>query len=69
VFDYMRDEIREAYDKHNGHVKDLVAESFANVDLNGKWSVDVLVDGKNQYWIIDMALAGQSAYWKYDNND
>lgn len=75
--EYMPEEDKETYKKNylptlcdyeenREFIKQFLEEKLANVDLNGKWSVDVLVDDDNKYWIIDMAIAERSAYWDHN---
>lgn len=63
VFDYMKNEIHDKFIAHQTEVKKLVDDHMKNVDLQGQWSVDILLDEKETYWLIDMALAQNSAYW------
>ena len=65
IFDQMKDELREQYASVEADVIQCVGEAMADVQLTGRWSVDVLVAGKGKYWLIDMAAAEKSAYWKY----
>lgn len=51
------------YFEHKECIKDFLTIKLADVELTGKWSVDVLVDDNGKYWIIDMAIAERSAYW------
>lgn len=51
------------YEENQDFIKHFLEEKLKDVDLKGKWSVDVLVDDDNNYWIIDMAIAERSAYW------
>ena len=34
-----------------------------DIDVPGRWSVDVLEDEKQHFWLIDMTLGCRSAYW------
>ena len=31
--------------------------------LEGKWSIDIMMNDENDFYLIDMALAKNSAYW------
>lgn len=70
IFDHERDKIQAGYDKHRPIVEKLVAEAMQNVDLDGQWSIDIMVDechrGGNavDYYLIDMAEAFHSAYFR-----
>lgn len=45
----------------------MVSKCMENVDLTGKWSVDIMYDEETDcYYLIDMAIAEQSTYWKID---
>ena len=56
--------IEEFFEEHKDEVCALAEKELANVDLPGKWSVDLMWDaGSREWWLIDMALANQSAYW------
>lgn len=75
VFDHQRNRILEGYEKHRPVVEEMVAKAMQNVDLDGKWSIDIMVDECHRggdgvdYWLIDMAEAHRSAYWKGDPFD
>lgn len=64
IFEHEREKIENAFEKNKDKVQQLVADAMKNVEgLDGKWSVDVLLDEKGDFWLIDMAVAQQSAYW------
>ena len=64
IFEHEREKIENAFEKNKDKVQQLVADAMKNVEgLDGKWSVDVLLDEKGGFWLIDMAVAQQSAYW------
>jgi hypothetical protein len=67
VFDHMRNEIETGYQTHVKPVEAMLTEHLAKVDLTGKWSVDILVDGNGKYWLIDMAEGNRSEYWKFES--
>lgn len=54
-------------EKHFQEMKDTIFrktdDALKDVDLTGKWSVDILERPDGELYIIDMALAEQSAYW------
>jgi hypothetical protein len=64
IFDSMKDKILAGYEEWRSKVEVLVTEHMINVDLTGKWSIDLLVDFNGQVWLIDMAKAARSTYWK-----
>lgn len=74
VFDAMRDEMQEKFEKYRGEVEALVAEHMKNVQgLSGPWSIDIMLnegfstehfEKPNEFWLIDMAVAERSAYWE-----
>lgn len=74
VFDAMRDEMQEKFEKYRGEVEALVAEHMKNVlGLSGPWSIDIMLnegfstehfEKPNEFWLIDMAVAERSAYWE-----
>lgn len=64
IFEHEREKIENAFEKNKNKVQQLVADAMKNVEgLDGKWSIDVLLDEKGGFWLIDMAVAQQSAYW------
>ena len=74
VFDAMKDEMQEKFEKYRGEVESLVAEHMKDVQgLSGPWSIDIMLDEgfttpyaekPNEFWLIDMAVAERSAYWE-----
>lgn len=65
VFDAMRAEIEESYETHRKEIADLVAEHMKGItELQGPWSIDLMLTEKGKIFLIDMAVAEQSAYWK-----
>ena len=42
-------------------IENLLEFALQEVDLKGKWSIDVMIEGSN-YYIIDMAITEMSAY-------
>ena len=63
VFDKIYKEIKEEIIANIHRIENIVEKTMKNVDLNGKWSIDILVDDMNNLWLIDMALAETSYYW------
>lgn len=73
VFDAMKDEMQERFEKYRGEVEALVAEHMKDVQgLSGPWSIDIMLnegfttayaEKPNEFWLIDMAVAEESAYW------
>lgn len=67
VYNAAYPEIERFYNEHYEEVEDMVSKCMENVDLTGKWSVDIMYDEETDcYYLIDMAIAEQSAYWKKD---
>lgn len=66
IFNHERARLEQDFEAYKREVVSLVNEHMVNVDLEGKWSVDILRDEAGQYWLIDTALAENSAYWKGD---
>lgn len=74
VFDTMKDEMQEKFEKYRGEVEALVSEHMKDVQgLSGPWSIDIMLDEgfttpyaekPNEFWLIDMAVAERSAYWE-----
>jgi hypothetical protein len=63
IFDTIWPEIESAFSEKRVEAEALVGEHMKNVrGLNGRWSVDLLLDGTT-FWLIDMATAERSAYW------
>lgn len=56
------DKIETDYESNKDRVQELVDNSMKNVNLSGKWSVDIIKVG-NEFYLIDMALAEQSYYY------
>lgn len=67
IFDAMRTEMEAVYRAKHVEVESLVAESMRDVDMQGRWSIDVLLDELGVYWLIDMAVAEKSAYWREED--
>lgn len=63
IFNHERDRIETSFRKNKDYVQRLVADAMQNVELSGQWSIDILMDEKEEFWLIDMAVAQQSAYW------
>jgi len=68
IFDHETEKITQTFDENKDKVEQLVNDAMADVDeLEGTWSVDLLLDEKGTFWLIDMAVAEQSAYWEWRN--
>lgn len=63
VFEAVHMELEEGFVKNKDRVEYTVHEAMQDVALNGRWSIDVLLEGERM-WLIDMAIAERSAYWK-----
>lgn len=65
VYNEVYPEIEKFYNEHYKEVENMVLKCMENVQLTGKWSVDIMYDEESDmYYLIDMAVAEQSAYWK-----
>lgn len=64
IFDYMEDVIATRFIENQNFVEELVKKHMREIDLQGKWSIDILLDEQGTYWLIDMAVAENSAYWE-----
>ena len=64
VFEAVHDELELICLIYRDRVEEDVAVAMQGVELEGKWSVDVLIDDAGKLWLIDMALAERSAYWR-----
>ena len=72
IFDSLRTELEQRYQYEKIIVCNKVEQAFENVDLEGKWSIDIMIDDSNfksEYYLIDMALAENSAYWNNEENE
>lgn len=58
------EEIEDQYKNSREDIEKYLEDVLKEIDLNGKWSVDVLIGPNDEYHIIDMAIAERSAYWK-----
>lgn len=54
--------IENDFNSLKSSLHDLVTNTFCEINLDGKWSVDFLWDGNN-FRLIDMAIAEQSYYY------
>ncbi len=62
VFDAMQCLLTQGYNENVDSAVTLVDMHMKNVDLKGKWSIDIMMTDEG-FWLIDMAVAEQSAYW------
>lgn len=63
IFENERTRLETNFNKHKTEVENMIVNSMKDVELQGKWSIDILMDEYKNYWLIDMALAQNSAYW------
>lgn len=64
IYETVYPHILKFYEENVGVVEEKVTADMSNVDLTGKWSVDVMYDKiSDTYYLIDMARAENSAYW------
>lgn len=65
VFDYTHEKLDKTFNNTKDEVERLVSNSFkTNTSLEGRWSVDILLEEDGTFWLIDMATAEMSTYWK-----
>ena len=65
IFEHERKRLEENFINKKHEVAKLVLEHMKEVNLTGKWSIDILYNElEDNYWLIDMAEAHRSAYWK-----
>jgi hypothetical protein len=69
VFDAVTDEIAKGFEANWKRVSDATAAAMCDVDMSGKWSIDILIDDSGDLWLIDMAQAERSAYWSAERAD
>ena len=60
VYKANQERLLSEYELHKVGVVTSVDELCENIDLTGKWSVDIMYE-EGSYWLIDMALMHQSA--------
>lgn len=64
VYEHYYPTILNEYETRKDTVISLVSDHMKNVDMTGKWSVDIMYDVvSDSYYLIDMAQAQRSAYW------
>ena len=62
--------IESLYSEKKDQVMEMVSVAMKDVDMKGKWSIDVMYDEtKETFWLIDMAQAHRSAYWELFNKE
>ena len=65
IFDHERKRLETDFIRKRFAVEKMVETAMQNVtDLEGQWSVDILMDENEQFWLIDMAVAQRSANWE-----
>ena len=65
IFDHERKRIESTFKKEKSRVQAMVETAMKRVTgLTGQWSVDIMMDEKDNLWLIDMAIAQRSAYWE-----
>ena len=65
VFKHEEERLNKSFEENQGKIESLIKENAKYFDLEGKWSIDLMITN-NQLYLIDMALANQSAYWRGD---
>lgn len=58
--------IEKEFSEYEEFVKTEVIKNMSNVNMKGKWSIDIM-KVEDQFYLIDMALANQSYY--YEENE
>ena len=72
IFKEVGPELQKSYEQYKDFVCSKIEKAFENVDLTGKWSIDIMIDESNNtpiYYLIDMATAETSAYWKRESDN
>lgn len=76
VFDTMKNELNDKFMEHQDKVVELIKSKLLvhnakrENNLKGKWSVDIMLDERDDtFYLIDMAIAHKSAYWNPNRND
>ncbi len=73
VFANAEAQLNKYFEQHVDEVEKLVSEHMPHAWLEGKWSIDIMMNDENDFYLIDMALAENSAYWnpafKGDSNE
>ena len=65
IFDHEKEKLQRQFFYNRLGVEAMVEEAMKNVtELEGQWSIDILMDENGQFWLIDMAVAQRSAYWE-----
>lgn len=65
IFEHEREKLEKAFKENRERVQSMVETAMKRVDgLTGQWSVDILMDERDNLWLIDMAIAQRSAYWE-----
>lgn len=54
------DKLRHEYNTHLSHVRTQIKNILPNLDLKGKYSIDIMKNG-NDFYVIDLALMSESA--------
>ena len=62
VYKAHEDVLMKRYEENLERVLRGIEEILPSLDLQGQWSIDVMLNGEG-LWIIDMALAEQSAFY------
>jgi len=64
IFNHEKNKLLRGFSKNKDRIELLVSDKMKEVQLEGIWSIDTLIDENNDIWLIDMALAEESSYWK-----
>lgn len=63
VFSNAEAQLNKYFKQYVDEVEKLVIEHMPRAWLEGKWSIDIMMNDENDFYLIDMALAKNSAYW------
>lgn len=64
VYDEFKDDYDKKYDKYKKLIGDVLSDNLIRGALNGKWSIDIMIEGQDLY-LIDMAKMENSALVQY----
>lgn len=62
------DKLNREYNEHVNHLQKELKSLIKNIDLSGRYSIDIMKNGQD-FYIIDMALMSQSALTEFINTN
>lgn len=68
TYQSVEQELLDDYNEHVGEVKNNLSQIIENLDLKGKWSLDIMKNGKD-FYLIDMARMEKSALTELINKN